>query len=131
MLFLDGELNATGAAHMKILIVDDDELLRNALVRVLGEHVQCETANGVQSAITKISTSTAAPFDVLLTDIDMDDGTGFDLAEHLCAQALMPPRVIFMSGNVTVSRLERAMSFNAELYSKGSMRDLLKELSAK
>lgn len=69
---------------MKILIVDNEEHLRTGLKKMLQKYVnddtQIEEAEGVKSGIIKIDTFNP---DIVFLDIEMGDGTGFDLLTQL------------------------------------------------
>lgn len=76
---------------MKILIVDDSRLARKELAGLLAQHPHCDIvgeASDVQSAVTAINELQP---DVVLLDINLPDGTGFDVLE----QSELTPGVIF------------------------------------
>jgi len=77
-----GPSHSTAApVHLRILLVDDHEDTARAMKRLLerlGYHVQ--TANSFNSALL---TSTASPFDLLISDIGLPDGSGHDLMRQL------------------------------------------------
>lgn len=80
----------------KILIVDDEPLARRRLELILGElalpGVEIGQADGVGSGLASIA---ATPADILLLDVRMRDGTGFDLLEALPPS--VAPAVIFVT----------------------------------
>jgi two-component system, LytTR family, response regulator len=81
-------MNVSGT---KALIVDDSRLARRELVALLADHPTIEVvgeAADVASALTLLNETKP---DLLLLDIDLPDGSGFDLLE----QADYTPRVIF------------------------------------
>lgn len=69
---------------MKALIVDNEEHLRKALSELLKEFCPevrtIETATGVQEGLQKIKSYHP---DIVLLDVEMDDGTGFDLMKQI------------------------------------------------
>lgn len=76
---------------MKILIVDDSRLARKELVGLLQHHPHYEIlgeAGDVQSAVSAINQQQP---DLVLLDINLPDGTGFDVLE----QSDYTPKVIF------------------------------------
>jgi PAS domain S-box-containing protein len=80
-------------ASLKILLVDDHEDTRRVLARLLarlGHHVV--TTDTLQTAVARLADE---PFDALISDIGLPDGTGHDLSReakrlqpHLCAIAI-------------------------------------------
>lgn len=68
---------------MRILIVDNEQPIRQALrAMILQVYSDCEVleAEGVQSGLTKIIEFKP---EILFLDIEMDDGTGFDLLRQV------------------------------------------------
>lgn len=69
---------------MKALIIDNEAPLRQGLLSLLREHcpeiTDTEEATGVQSGLQKIRSFQP---DIVLLDVEMDDGTGFDLIKQL------------------------------------------------
>jgi two-component system, LytTR family, response regulator len=69
---------------MKILIIDNEIALRHSLkkmiVLLVGTEVDIEEAEGVVEGLHKINVF--AP-DIVFLDIEMDDGTGFDLLNQV------------------------------------------------
>ena len=80
----------------RILIVDDEPLARRRLELLLAEQgVAAEdvtTADGVQSAISALA---EAPADIVLLDVRMRDGTGFDVIERLPEG--IAPAIVFIT----------------------------------
>jgi two-component system LytT family response regulator len=69
---------------MKILLIDNEALIRNVLKEMVlnwskGLHL-IEEADGVKSGLAMINSFQP---DVVLLDVEMDDGTGFDLLKQL------------------------------------------------
>lgn len=86
-------------AGLRILVVDDDAMLRKALVRVLGDEQQVTTAVDGPSALAEVL---AAPFDVVLFDLMMPGMTGAELYEQ--AQREQPEAArawVLMTGGAT------------------------------
>jgi two-component system, LytTR family, response regulator len=69
---------------MKILLVDNEKAVREILATMVqnwsnGTH-QIEEAAGVKEGVSKINQLNP---DIVLLDVEMDDGTGFDLLQQL------------------------------------------------
>ena len=80
---------------LKVLIVDDNDALRQTLAYVfaLRGHT-VKTSAGIERAMELLQSS---PFDVLVTDILLADGTGDELVEQ--ARSKYPTlNVVYMSG---------------------------------
>lgn len=82
---------------MRIAIVDDEEVVRENLKTLLGIYApDCEVvveADGVQSALQALRQNTV---DLLLLDVEMKDGTGFDL---LAFYGELDFELIFVTGH--------------------------------
>lgn len=82
------------AARRRVLIVDDERYNRELLERTLVRHADVVLVDGVATALTAIA---AAPFDVVLTDQRLVDGTGVELAAQ--ARALgSTARIVVITG---------------------------------
>jgi CheY-like chemotaxis protein len=79
----------------RILLVDDDELVRKALTRMLvrAKHDVSEASNGVAALKAVADTS----FDLVITDLNMPDMEGLELIRKL-RELPRPPKVILISG---------------------------------
>jgi two-component system response regulator PilR (NtrC family) len=68
-------------AECKILVVDDEEMLRNLLVKILvKEGYDVDTAENGEEALDKLS---QAPYDLLISDIKMPKMNGFELLKNV------------------------------------------------
>ena len=77
-----------------ILVVDDDDVIRDTLCELLSGEYACQTADTAEQALTKLK---AQPFDVVLTDISMPGLTGMELLSRV--RRLYPDTpVIIISG---------------------------------
>lgn len=69
---------------MKILLIDNEDIIRTTLRDMVegmsnGQY-KIEEANGVQTGIKKINSFNP---DIVLLDVEMNDGTGFDLLKQI------------------------------------------------
>jgi DNA-binding NtrC family response regulator len=98
-----------------VLVVDDDDVIRETLLELLDGNYQCQEASTAEEALRKLE---AQPFDVVLTDISMPGLSGSELLQR--ARELYPNTpVIIMSG---LSDQEQAHS----LINRGAFDYLLK-----
>jgi DNA-binding NarL/FixJ family response regulator len=77
---------ANESEHKKILIVDDQDLIQEGLVRVINREQDfdfCGSANGVAAALKAIAVQKP---DLVITDILLPDGCGLKLIEDLVSQ---------------------------------------------
>jgi two-component system response regulator PilR (NtrC family) len=78
----------------RILIVDDDETIRDTLYDLLSEQYVCQTAETAEKALARLQTDA---YDVVLTDISMPGLSGLELLGHILQQYPDTP-VIMISG---------------------------------
>jgi DNA-binding NtrC family response regulator len=77
-----------------LLIVDDDNLVRDTLHELLSASHECHTADRAEQAIAYLDIET---YDAVLTDISMPGLSGRDLLRHIQAKHSATP-VIVISG---------------------------------
>jgi len=88
--------------HCNILIVDDEQLVRNSLQRLL----ECEawritTAAGVAEAKSQLASRS---FDLAVIDYKLEDGTGLDLLKYIRQQDLDVISIILTAyGNISLA----------------------------
>jgi DNA-binding response OmpR family regulator len=79
----------------KILITEDDESLgRNLLSALKKAGYECSLANSVSTALEILKANT---FDIILLDVGLPDGTGFDILEYLQKNKMTSTPVLFLS----------------------------------
>ena len=78
----------------KILIVDDDETIRDTLYELLSAEYVCQTAETAEKAFARLD---ADQYDVVLTDISMPGLSGLELLGHV-RQKFPDTPVIIVSG---------------------------------
>lgn len=78
----------------RVLVVDDDETIRDALYELLSEEYVCHTAETAEKAFTRLEDDV---YDVLLTDISMPGLSGLELLGHVRQKFPNTP-VIIISG---------------------------------
>jgi DNA-binding NtrC family response regulator len=77
-----------------ILVVDDDDVIRETLCELLSAKYSCHTADTAERALEKLE---AQPFDVVLTDISMPGLSGRELLNRVVELYPATP-VIIVSG---------------------------------
>jgi DNA-binding NtrC family response regulator len=78
----------------KILVVDDDDIIRDTLFELLSEEYLCQTAETAERAFARLE---ADSYDVVLTDISMPGLSGLELLGHIRQKFPNTP-VIIISG---------------------------------
>jgi len=78
----------------KVLVVDDDETIRDTLYELLSEDYVCEIAETAEKALVRLEVDT---YDVVLTDISMPGLSGLELLGHVRQKYPTTP-VIIISG---------------------------------
>lgn len=101
---------------MKIVVVDDDDLIRNLTVTALSYCVNREVKSFDSSLQALAYIETGAPVDIVISDVDMPDMDGLEL---MCRIKEKDPEkvVIIMSGvaaHESKSRLAGAAAFLAK-----------------
>ena len=99
----------------EILVVDDDDIIRDTLCELFAMDHQCQQATTAEEALQKLE---SRPFDVVLTDISMPGLSGDELLTRVLELHPETP-VIIISG---LTDEERAQS----LIARGAFDYLLK-----
>jgi two-component system response regulator PilR (NtrC family) len=78
----------------RVLVVDDDETIRDTLYELLSEEYLCQTAESAEKAFARLEADT---YDVVLTDISMPGLSGLELLGQV-RQRFPDTPVIIISG---------------------------------
>ncbi|HOD41347.1 MAG: Sensory transduction protein regX3 [bacterium ADurb.Bin243] len=92
----------------KILIIDDDDLLSDGLIRVFeAEGWQARRVCSLNEAAACLGDNfiSAYNFDVIILDIVLPDGLGFDLLKSMRAFAVNVPVIVLSSQNKETDRV--------------------------
>lgn len=115
---------------LKIIVVDDDPIIGKLLARFLTEeNYEVTSFTSGEKALNHLKTNEAV--DLLLTDIDMPEMTGIELARQ--AMALYPALpIIVMSGSAGGEARDEIFSLGADFIPKPfDMADLLERVRIK
>ena len=93
----------------EILIVDDDDLIRETLFELLSGDYQCETASTAEEALARLEAETV---EVVLTDISMPGLSGQDLLVRVRERYPTTP-VIMISGMTDQDHAQRLIKLGA------------------
>ncbi len=86
-----------GPPRARVLVVDDEPLVRTVVSRTLGKELEVVTAAGAAEALARVRAGER--FDLLLSDLQMPEQTGMDLHAALAREAPeLARRMIFLSG---------------------------------
>ena len=119
---VEPDSSAAARRPLRILLVDDDDDTRNSLVELLARRgYQVRGADGVEAALRAAS---SASFDLLISDIELLDGTGLQLVQTL--RSIHPVPAIALSGMGSFDDLElsRAAGFDLHLMKPIDMPEL-------
>lgn len=93
----------------EILVVDDDDVIRDTLCELLSLEYACQTADTAEAALAKLE---AQAFDVVLTDISMPGLSGKALLTRVL-EMYPGTRVIMISGLSDQEQAQSLMSLGA------------------
>lgn len=99
---------ARASERRKILIIDDERLVRDALVRLLsGEHDVTATGNG-EAGLAAIA---ASKFDVIICDVMMPGMNGREVHRRIAAEHPgLERRLVFISGGTFTPELDEFLT---------------------
>jgi DNA-binding NtrC family response regulator len=99
--------------NVKILVVDDEAIMRNLLLKILEQEGYSVTlTGGFNEAMTKLETDN---FDLVLSDIKMPDISGFDLLKTIKSK-WPQTAVIMMTGYGDAYTVKEALVLGADEY---------------
>ena len=98
----------------RILIIDDEKLIRESLTHLLtGVGYRVEVAGRVDDAKVQIAKEV---YDLILIDLRLPDGSGIDLMRHIHDQVNYAPLCIMMTAYGSVDTAVEAMKYGAYDY---------------
>ncbi|CAN5159566.1 response regulator transcription factor [soil metagenome] len=99
---------------MRIAVVEDDEVQREALCRILRSHGHaCFAAAGVKPAMLLLRRST---FDLVILDWVLPQGTGLDLVAWARANLKPVPPILMLTARGDEGDMARALELGADDY---------------
>lgn len=114
---------------MRILVAEDQAMLRDALCQLLGFQDAVEAVFQAENGSQAIALLKKEPVDVLLLDIEMPEQSGLDVLEWVRGQAL-PVKVVIMTTFKRPGYFERAVKADVDAYvlKERSIADLMRTI---
>lgn len=114
---------------MRILVAEDQEMLRDALCQLLGFQDAVEAVLQAENGSQAIALLEKEPVDVVLLDIEMPEKTGLDVLEWVRGQALSV-KVVIMTTFKRPGYFERAVKADVDAYvlKERSIADLMRTI---
>lgn len=116
-------MKTSNPPSIKLLIVDDSELVRTGLRTLLGTERSIQIAGDAADVATAVSAAARLRPDVALLDIRLPDGTGFDACRQIL-QRLPNTRILFLTSVVDDHLVDEAIRAGGHGY-------LLKEIDGR
>ncbi|MFY8300611.1 response regulator transcription factor [Pseudoalteromonas sp. SS15] len=98
---------------IKVLVVEDQGLVRGAISALLGLDVQIEVIAQAQDGLEGLNALQAHDIDIVLTDIEMPNMTGLELAEQVIAK-YPNSKVVIMTTFSRAGYIRRAMAMGVK-----------------
>ena len=114
---------------MRILVAEDQAMLRDALCQLLGFQDAVEAVLQAENGSQAIALLEKEPVDVVLLDIEMPEKTGLDVLEWVRGQALSV-KVVIMTTFKRPGYFERAVKADVDAYvlKERSIADLMRTI---
>ncbi|HFI2659040.1 TPA: response regulator [Streptococcus suis] len=114
---------------MRILVAEDQAMLRDALCQLLGFQDAVEAVLQAENGSQALALLEKEPVDVLLLDIEMPEKTGLDVLEWVRAKSL-PVKVVIMTTFKRSGYFERAVKADVDAYvlKERSISDLMRTI---
>ena len=111
----DGGGNATDAGRLRLIIVDDHEVVREGLVAALSQDVRFAIVGAASSGEAAVDLARQQRPDVAIIDMRLPDMPGHDLCREL--RRLLPEiNVIALSSYLTEDAVRNALNAGASAY---------------
>lgn len=99
--------------NMAILVVDDEEIMRDLVAKILKKAgYKVDVANSVATAREMLART---PFDMVISDVQMPEQSGFDLLKEI-KEASPGTAVIMMTGYADTFTIKDALMLGADEY---------------
>lgn len=98
---------------IKVLVVEDQGLVRGAISALLGLDVQIEVVAQAQDGLEGLKVLHEQDIDIVLTDIEMPNMTGLELAEQVI-ERFTDCKVVIMTTFSRAGYIRRAMSMGVK-----------------
>jgi CheY-like chemotaxis protein len=98
-----------GSDRLRVLLLDDDELILRSMQRSLSAHFECQTAARASTALQLLQSD--GDFDAVVSDVVMPEMNGLEFwneLEHNHPDLAL--RTVFISGGITSDRLRVRVS---------------------
>jgi CheY-like chemotaxis protein len=110
----------TDANGLRLLIVDDHDMSRSLLHAIIARSRHVRLAGARTADATSLAEARAAissePYDVVLLDVHLPDGTGLDLLGDLDASPHPRPVVIALTGGVLPHQRAAALEAGCDAF---------------
>jgi two-component system invasion response regulator UvrY len=117
--------------QIKVLVVDDHELVRVGMRRLLEDNLMIELIHESSSGEAALEMAVATNYDLILMDINLPGMTGLEAAEQLLTLA-PESRVIMVTGRLEGSLIRQILNAGVRGYvSKGSSADEMEKAMRK
>jgi two-component system response regulator DevR len=113
-------MNVSPKNRIRLLLVDDSEVVRTGLRALLGSESSLELVGEAGSVASALATATKVKPDMILMDIRLPDGTGFEACRQIL-RVLPDTRVLVLTSVVDETLVDEAIRSGAHGY-------LLKEI---
>ncbi len=114
---------SANAPRLRLLVVDDSEVVRTGLRALLGAEPTFEVVGEAGTVAAGVAAAVAQRPDLVLLDIRLPDGTGFDTCRQILARA-PETRVLILTSVAEETMVDDAIRAGAHGY-------LLKEVNAR
>lgn len=98
----------TGERRIRLLIADDEHLIRGALVALLGLEPDIEVVATAENGVIAVEQAIATRPDVCLLDLEMPEADGLEAATRILAS--VPTRVVIVTRHARPGVLRRALA---------------------
>ena len=130
----DGRPDGRSAARCRILLVEDDDLIRRVVLRFLRASIYDVTVAGSVEEARQQFDASGGRFDLLLSDVMLPDGNGYELANE--CHARNPALAILLSSGLPDERLggdpvdDRHLHFLPKPYGSAELAEALRRALA-
>jgi DNA-binding NarL/FixJ family response regulator len=107
--------NAQSLPELRVLVVDDHPMFRRGLIDVIGQIPRCRGLVEVENIDEALHSLATGKVDIVLADISLSHGTGFELLEILNTKYPGTP-LIFLTMDSQPSSVLRALELGAKGY---------------